>query len=151
MGFDVPAVENAIVSHAMESGHCDRVNLHEPKNAPGNGVTAATWVREMKSIRSSGLASTSIRVIWNIRIYLPMFQEPQDLIDRNVLTATAALMKAYTGDFELGGQARHIDVLGAHGEPLQADAGYLTQDEREYRAMVITLPVIFNDVWSQSP
>lgn len=149
MAFDVVAVENAIVSHQLASGHFESVNFHEPKNAPGNGVRAATWVRSIDPIRSSGLASTTIRVIWNTRIYVNMLQEPQDQIDRNILNAATDLMLDYTADFELGGEARHIDILGAYGQSLAADAGYLTQDEREYRVMIITLPVIFNDVFDQ--
>lgn len=148
-GFDPIAVRDKLMSHAMASGYFARVNGHEPKNAPGLDLTCAIWIDEFEPIRSSGLASTSIKVSYNIRVYNPMLAEPQDDIDPNVLSAIKALYSAYIGAFTLGGEARHIDVHGAHGQPLRAKAGYLNQDKRQYRVMVIYFPVIFNDVFEQ--
>jgi len=34
---------------------------------------------------------------------------------------------------------------------LMAKAGYLSQDGRIYRVMVITIPIIVNDVFTQAP
>jgi hypothetical protein len=151
MSLDVVAVLDGIVSHALASGLFERVNTHEPENPPGNGLSAAVWADRIEPARSSGLAATSVRVAFLVRIYASMLQEPADAIDPDMLTATSTLLGAYSGDFELGGSVRQIDLLGTAGVPLSAQAGYITQDSVLYRVMTIVLPVIVNDVWEQAP
>jgi hypothetical protein len=151
MSFDATSIFNVIVSHAMASGAFERVNQHEPKNAPGNGLTCAVWIDRIEPVKSSGLISTSTRASFMIRVYSSMLQEPQDAIDPNIVSAVDVLMTAYSGDFELGSNVRDIDLLGAYGIPLSAQAGYINQDNKLYRVMTITLPVIVNDVWVQTP
>jgi hypothetical protein len=148
-GFDPVAVQDIIVSHAKKLGVFDRVNAHEPKSAPGKGLSCAIWAGPIDPIRASGLDSTSIRVIYEIRVYLNMLRDPQDAIDRDVLAAVAKLMAAYSADFTFGGEARHVDLLGAYGPALSAQPGYLNQDNRLYRVMTINLPIIFDDVFEQ--
>jgi hypothetical protein len=135
----------------MASGLFESVNGHEPKNAPGNGLTAALWADTVEPVRSSGLASVSARVTFNVRIYSSMLAEPQDGIDPNVLRAVSVLLTAYVGDFTLGDEARHVDIFGAYGAPLRAQAGYINQDGRMYRVMTISMPVVFNDCWTEAP
>lgn len=150
--MDVLGILNAVQSHAAASGHFDRaIGTHEPKNAPGRGLTCAIWVQELRPIPArSGLNATSVRLTLNVRLYSSMIQEPQDAIDPNLTVATDDLMAAYSGDFELGGEAAYVDLLGAHGEPLAARAGYLPQDGRQFRVMTINMPVINDDHWPQA-
>ena len=150
MALDAAQIIDAVVSHAAASGWFDRVNQHEPKNAPPYGLTAAVWVDEIRPAQSSGLDSTSALLVLNVRLYTSMLQEPQDAIDPNLVAASSVLFAAYSGDFSLGGEARHVDLLGAEGAPLRARAGYLNQDQKLYRVMTITLPVIVNDAWDQA-
>ncbi|MGH8883261.1 MAG: hypothetical protein ACRD0P_38960, partial [Stackebrandtia sp.] len=145
MTVQTTGILSAIVSHAMASGHFERVNSHEPKNAPGNGLTAAVWVDSIGPVRSSGLAVTSGRLVFNVRLYSGMLQEPADAIDPNLIAATDALMSAYSGDFDLGGTVRCVDLLGQAGVPLGAQAGYISHSGTMYRVMTITLPVLVND------
>jgi hypothetical protein len=149
MSLDIDAIFDAVVSHALASGYFDRVGAHEPKNAPGLGLSAAVWVDLIKMVQSSGLASSSALLVFNVRLYSSMLQEPQDAIDPNLVKANSALFLAYAGDFTLGGLVREVDLLGAQGAPLQSKAGYLTQDSKQYRVFTITLPVVVNDVWDQ--
>jgi len=149
MALDVDGIVDAVMSHAMASGYFDRVNGHEPKNAPGNGLSAAVWSDTLRPVPSSGLASLSALLILNVRMYTSMLQEPQDAIDPNMLNALSALFAAYAGDFTLGGLAREVDLLGAEGVSLQAKAGYLNQDNKLYRVITITLPVVVNDAWDE--
>jgi hypothetical protein len=151
VSLDVSSLLDAVQSHALASGVFDRVTGHEPKSAPGSGVTAAVWAQSIGPVPSSGLASTSVRVEFMVRIYQSMLSEPQDAIDPAVLTAVDVLMAAYTGDFTLGGLVRQVDLLGNSGQGLSAQAGYLTQDQRTYRVVDVTLPIIVNDLWQQSP
>lgn len=156
MSLDIDAVLDSVVSHAMELGFFERVNQHEPKNAPGNGLTCAVWVDRIDPVaQASGLAATSARLVLMVRLYTNMLSEPQDMIDPNLVKATNALMVAYSGVYTLGSDAqllsdvRNIDLLGQTGVSLSAQAGYLEQDDGSYRVMTLTLPVIVNDAWDQ--
>ncbi len=146
LGFD--NILNQVVSHALAVGLFDQVNSHEPKSAPGNGLTAAIWVDYIGPTKS-GLASTTGKLILKIRLYSSMLQEPQDAIDPELTNAVDVLLSAYSGDFDLGANVRNIDLLGATGIPLSAQAGYLHQDVTYYRVFDITLPCIINDIWIQ--
>jgi hypothetical protein len=153
MTFDSAAVislRDQVVSHALKLGVFDKVANHEPKNAPGNGLFASIYMQEIDPLPEiSGLASTSGRVAFHIRIETNMLQEPQDDIDGLILTAATTLIGEYSGNFTLGGTVRNVDLLGAHGEPLKAQAGYLDIDKKLYRVMVVTLPIVINDLWQQ--
>ncbi|PBC71579.1 hypothetical protein BX265_6189 [Streptomyces sp. TLI_235] len=149
MAVDIDGILNAIVSHAMASGYFDQVNQHEPKNRPGHGITAGVWVDRVRPAASSGLASDSALMVFNVRLYTSTLQEPQDAIDPEMVKAIDALFTAYIGDFTLGGLIRNVDLRGAEGTPLDGQAGYLEQDDVLYRVFTITLPVVINDAWTE--
>lgn len=150
--MNITGIVDAVVSHAMATGLFERVNTHEPKNAPGNGMRVAVWADTIEPYSGgSGLNSTSALINLNVRIYQNMVMEPQDMIDPMMMGAVDTLLTAYSGDFQLGGAVREVDLLGEAGTPLSARAGYVPIDNRMYRIMTITLPVIVNDAWAQSP
>ncbi len=68
-----------------------------------------------------------------------------------MVAAVDELLTQYSGDFTLGGQVRDVDLLGAHSPGLMAEAGYINQDGKLMRIMTITLPIVVNDLWVQSP
>lgn len=151
MSIDIVNILDSVVSHAMTSGLFDQVNTHEPKSSPGNGLHCAIWIDRVEPARAqSGLDSTTIRLTINVRVYSNMVQEPQDAIDTNIVQAIDVLMTAYSGDFELGSEARNIDLLGSTGPGLFAQAGYISQDSKMFRVMTILVPIIVNDVWLQT-
>lgn len=154
MAFDAAAVQalfDAARTHAQTLGLFDRVNTHEPKNAPGRGLSASIWVQAIAPVgRASGTGAVSGRVELHIRVYASMLKEPQDSIDPEILSAISTLMGEYSGAFTLGGTVRNIDLLGMHGTPLSAQAGYLNQDGKFFRVMVLTVPVIINDMWTEA-
>lgn len=150
MALDIDTLMSELISHAQSLSVFDEVNGHEPKSAPGRGVTAAVWVQDVMPLRSSGLASTSVRLELMWRLYSPMISEAPDAIDPNMIKALDALCGAYSGDFQLDGAVRQIDLLGAHGDPMRARAGYLNQDGRLYRVIDLTVPLVINDLWEQS-
>jgi hypothetical protein len=129
------------------------VNSHEPKNKPGRGLTCAIWVDRIEPARGrSGLAVTDARVVFNVRVYTNMLQNPQDAIDPSVMIAADALFEAYSGDFDLGDEDRFIDLLGmTQGHPLFSQSGYINIDNMVYRVMTLTVPVIVSNAWTQSP
>jgi len=154
MTINTTAIVDALASHAAASGHFETVNGHEAiAESPSGGLTAGIWPQVMRpSPASSGLASTSARLVFMVRIYSPALSQPQDAIDPTMLAATDALMAAYSGDFTLGGLVRDVDLLGAGGESLSAVAGWLPwADGSRSRVMDITVPLVINDAWQQSP
>lgn len=154
MALNSQTILNAIESHARRLGHFDQVNTHEPKKPPGNGLTCAIWVQHIGRALSSGASSTSAYVIFTIRIYSNMLQEPQGQIDPNMMIATDALINAFQSDFELKDEngnplVRAVDLLGSEGQPLEAIAGYVTINNVMFRTVDIMLPLIVNDIWEQ--
>lgn len=150
MTFDPQVYIDAIMDHALASGHFVKVNGHEPKSAPGNGLTAAVWNQDGgPAIGASSLDSTTLRLEFSVRLYSPMIMEPQDAIDPALMRATSALFEAYSGDLTLGGDVRDVDLLGAHGVPLSWKSGYMPQDNKMFRIITITVPLIINDVFAQ--
>lgn len=151
MALDIDSLLDSVVSHAMASGRFERVNQFEPDNAPGHGLACGVWVDRITALRTSGLNSVTTLVVFNVRIYGSMQSDPPDAIDPNMVKAADALGAAYSGDFTLGGLVRSIDLLGAHGEPFDVRAGYLSMDGTRFRVMTITLPTVVNDLWTEAP
>lgn len=151
MTLGVAALTASVQSHAASLGIFDEgVALHEPKSKPASGLTCAIWADRIgPAAGSSGLASTSALVVFAVRLYTPMLQQPYDDIDPAMLAATDALMGAYSANFTLEGQVREVDLLGEFGTPLGAQAGYINQDGKIYRVMTVMLPLVVNDLWSQ--
>lgn len=150
MTLNSRAILAAVQSHAETLAVFERAGTHEPKNAPGNGLSIAVWAGPMRAVpAASGLAAMSARLELVVRVYNPMLQKPYDDIDPTVLDAVDALFTAYAADFELGGLVRNVDLLGQHGTALSAVPGYLSQDGKLFRVMDITLPLIINDLWNE--
>jgi hypothetical protein len=150
MPLDVSAPRDVLTSHAQTLGMFGQVLKREPLSAPGSGLTYAVWVGTLDPLPSaSGLASTSVRVTYNGRIYIPADTEPIDDVDIQLAAATADLMAAYTGDFTLGGSVRNIDLLGEYGETMRARYGYLDIGSTTYRIATLSIPTIHSNVWGQ--
>jgi hypothetical protein len=149
--FDPEPVIDAATSLVAASGYCDRVNQHEPVNPPGTGMSAAVWCDRLDPVRSSGLASTSGRLMLYVRLYLPLNTVVPDMIDVVMLRAVWYLLSQYIGGFTLGGLVRSVDVRGAEGVPVSARAGYLEIGGKPFRAYTIALPLIINDMWTEAP
>ena len=152
MALDTQSILDRLASHAMTLGIFDRVNTHEPKNAPGRGITCAIWVERIDPVAGlSGLASSTGRITFNVRLYTNMLQQPQDLIDPNLVRAADELIRAYSGDFTLGGTVMNVDLRGmGGGQGLYVQGGYLNQNERIYRCMTLWLPVLVEDLWDEA-
>ena len=152
MPIDINSILDGVVSHAMASGWFEKVNQHEPKNAPGSGLTAAVWLQQLDPVsRRSGLNSTTGKLTFQLRIYQNMLSQPEDAIDPRMIQAADALFAAFSGDFTLGDTVAAVDLLGlSDGVPLSGRAGYLNQDGKIFRIFDITIPLIVNDLWTQA-
>lgn len=140
----------AATNHAHRLGVFESVTGHEPRSAPGRGLRYAMWVQSLSPApRASGLGATSGLLVLNGRIYCSFVTGNPDEIDPAVTDALDLLMDAYSADFTLGGAVRDVDLLGEHGPSLSAIAGYLEQDNKLFRIMTLTIPLIINDLWNQ--
>ncbi|HEX5996143.1 MAG TPA: hypothetical protein VFY84_13465, partial [Jiangellales bacterium] len=128
MSLDTAGIIAALMSHAQTLGVFEKVNGHESNNAPTTGITCDfLWVRTTPLARASGLASTTVVVTYMARIYRPTAQNSDD-VDPQVMHAADELCRAYVGDFELGGEARNVDLFGEAGIPLSVSSGWLQFD-----------------------
>lgn len=152
MSLNTAAVFAALESLCLATGLFRQVNTHEPKRPPDGDLTAAVWLAGISPVDvDSGLAMSSARSEFTIRIYTQMLQEHPDAIDPTVMTATDTIMTDLTGDFTLGGTVQHVDLLGRAGVPLSSRTGYLDIGGTMYRIMDIIVPCIISDAWSQTP
>jgi len=88
MTLGAAGIVAAVASHAKATGHFERVLAHEPKSAPGNGLTCAIWWQDLRPVAAaSGLQATSVRLELQVRAYQNMLAEPQDDIDTDLLEA----------------------------------------------------------------
>ncbi len=151
MALDIRGVLDKLVSHALATGLFDTVNAFKVDEPTGGGnLTCSIWSDDITPIRSSGLASTSVRIVFKVRIFTSTEAAPEDHLEPAMVDAIDVLLTAYSGDFELGGSARNIDLLGSDGPALAANAHYMNLSGIIFRVMDITVPVLLNDVWSQS-
>jgi hypothetical protein len=152
-GFDSTAVDTLvakITSHALATGLFRSVNFHEPKSAPGTGLRLAVWADAIEPIgAASGLAAASGYVTVLARVYGNALTRPEDELDPKIMGAVTTLIGAYCGDFDFGETVRNVDILGAYGRKLMAQAGYVTIASTMYRVFTITLPVVVNDMWNE--
>jgi hypothetical protein len=153
MTFNADAVNTlfaAVVSEAQKLGPFEVVIQHEPKAAPQSLPTLAVWAQSIGPIAAvSGLSATSGRVSFRLRVYLSFLGKPEDAIDPELIALTSLVLNAFSGGFTLGGTVMEVDLLGAYGQSLSADAGYIAHDSKHFRVMEITLPVIIDDLWTQ--
>jgi hypothetical protein len=146
----INAVLDKLVSYAMATGRFDSVNQHEPKDAPGNGVSCAIRAQLISPLPElSGQAETTGILQMSVRIYTSMTKEPYDMIDPEVMAATTDFMAAISGDFNFGSTVYAVDLLGINGTPMSAQAGYLEIDRRVFRVMTITVPIIIDNMFTQ--
>ncbi|MFF5008039.1 hypothetical protein ACFY3G_35060 [Streptomyces phaeochromogenes] len=152
MALNSSAILDAVATHAVSLGHFQNVTLHEPRAVTGNEISACVLVENITPIRSSGAATTSIRLELSVGIYTTtLIDADTDGIDAVLGEAADALMRMYAGDFTLGGLVRQVDVFGAHGRPLGAKAGnYVRPDDSPpLRVFRVRLPLIVDDVYEQ--
>lgn len=154
MAFDAAAIKSLfsqVTSHASALNLFADVNGHAPENPPGSGASYAVWLSDISPVAAgSGLAATTGRVEFTGHIYTKQRAKPLDNVDPGILLLACDLLGAYSADFTLGGTVRDIDLLGAHGTPLKAQAAFADFQGTPLRVMEVTLPIIINDIWGQS-
>ncbi len=143
---------DALISHAMASGHFSSVNSTDIGSAPTNeGISAVIWPRRGRPLPGrSGLATTSVVIPFMIRLFHASATDPLGEIDPRMIDAADALLNAYSGDFTLGGIIAEVDLLGQYGDALGWDSGWVDMgDDGKFRVLDIMVPLVINDVWTQ--
>jgi len=141
-----------LVDITLRTGAVDRVNRHEPKSKPGLGLSAAVWLNSLGPAPGArhALNRTTGLVVINERLTIPMLSPPEDEIDPALYRAVGLIIEGISEDFTLGGVCKNVDLLGESGQALSAAAGYYSQDGTPYRVMMLTIPLIVNDLWGQA-
>lgn len=146
----IRAVYADAVSAAKQLNVFEIVIQHEPKAKPASLPAVAIWTQHIVPVAAvSGLAATSGRLGLRARIYLNFLSKPEDRIDPELIRLTSALFGAYSGGFTFGGTVMAVDLLGAYGESLSAEAGYIEHDGTHFRVMQCNIPVIIDELWTQ--
>lgn len=141
------AVYAALLSHGRSLGRYAAVLDYEPKSRPAaRGDTLALWAGPVEPV-TSGLSATSARLEFTARLYRLM---KDGVSDQGLLESVSDFVLSLSQDFDLGGQLRCIDLLGAYGAPLAYDTGYVVLDSTLFRIADIRVPLIANDVWMQA-
>jgi hypothetical protein len=151
-GVDVAAIFSAVISPAETLGVFDRVNGYEPKNAGVSGLVCSYFLDYFGPMASqSGLDRTTMGLVFQARIQTSMLAEPAEQIDPAILGATAVLMNAYHGNFDLGfADGTELDLLGYWWPGgLAARAGYVDAGQTKYRAMILSIPLTVRDAFPQ--
>jgi hypothetical protein len=142
-------IKTALVNltSAMQAlGIFDKVQGVEPKQPPGNGVTAAIYLNSVgPAAKVSGLDRASALYVFTLRLYSNMLKEPAEDIDPNLVACIDGVFDALAGDLDLGASVRNIDYFGECGTPLSAKAGYVDVSGTMFRCIDITIPLIVND------
>lgn len=149
--MDVDGLMDRVQAHAQATGDLVDTAKHELLHGPGHGIRGSLFFDQVRPVPlASGLNTTAALVVLVLRLYSGAQQEPKDEIDSNLLRAVDRLLSSYNGDFSLGGLIRNIDIMGAHGTPLTARAGWASVGgEAEMRIIDITLPLVINNAWEQ--
>jgi hypothetical protein len=142
----------ALISHAEKLGRFQKVNGAEPKGAPPNGLSVGIWVDDFRPHqRGHGLATTSMLLTMNARVYTDMLAEPDGRIDPEMMDAVGAFLEGVSADFQLDSMehVQAVDLTGMTGQGLGGRAGYVEVDRTLFRIFTISVPIILNDVFSQ--
>jgi hypothetical protein len=152
--ISVGDLQQKVMSLAMATGMFLSIAGHEPESPPQEGLTGGLWLQNIGPAKGlSGQAATSARVEFLLRIYIPTSgttPEQLDSIDPSIGTATAVVIGALSGDFELEGEAFAVDLLGGWGAPLAGKAGWTRVGQQLVRVMDITVPLLLDGVWAQT-
>lgn len=153
----VDDLSDAVVSEIQRTGYFDAVLMKEPKSAPGNGLTAATWVQDLRAEpRYSGLNMTASLMTYQIRMYKLVDKQSDwthgDIVDINMTKAGASIIRQVHApfDFDMDPLVSHVDIMGQFsGAPIAVTMGYIEIDGKMYRAGDIFLPIVLRDMWQQ--
>lgn len=139
------ALFTSVQSLAQELGLLQKIDTHEPENAPGTRLYGSITLGPMRPVAAaSGLAAVSIEVTLILRVWSWAMQRPLDDVDPEVLATMAALMSALAGAFTLSETVRNVDLFSLVATPVWAEF-----EGKQFRVMELPAPIIINDVFAE--
>jgi hypothetical protein len=142
----------AVRDHAKTLGVFDSVSGHEIKVPPGTGVHCEIIGGSFDLTPTrSGLASTSVKLTFRVRLRTSWNQKPAEDVDARLLKTLDPLMTSYIAGFTLGGLVVAVDILGdAGGQPIVGQFGYTDQGGQPFRTVEFGLPILVDDLWTEA-
>ncbi len=128
-------------------GVFEHVEGHALINPPPSGTAVAFEFGTFDPYaEGSGLASTSMLLTVTASVYKLLQSQPADDIETAIAGAAAALMCSLSADFDLGSQVRNVQLL-----KVNANGGYVKigGGETMFRTVIVTIPMVINDVFEQ--
>lgn len=150
MALDVGPLITRVRTLVLATGRFSSCEGHEPPSEPGKGIRGAMWVEDIDTIES-GLDVVSARVLLIVRVSRDAAgstPEALDRIDPEITLAAQAVMNALAVDYDLGGTCRNVDFHGEEGEKVRAEGGWFEHGDKKYRAMLVRVPILVDDVWT---
>ena len=145
MAFAIRNTLVALEGHLEASGYFGQVQIGEFKSAPDDRLAASIWLvgASAYQVYLDG-GSAEVHTV-NVRIYRKAFEEPESEIENDIAQAVSQVMSDLSGEFDLGGTIRNIDIAGMAGTPLSVDFGHLDVGGTIFRVADITVPMLVDD------
>jgi len=141
------ALFTEVQSYAQALGIFQGTDTHDPWNAPGNRLYCSISLGVARPLpAASGMNSVSGQVTLIVRVWSSALQKPLDDIDPEALAAACSLMGAFAGGFTLNESVRNIDLFAMSAQPAWVDF-----EGKPFRVIEIALPLVINDLWTETP
>jgi hypothetical protein len=145
MAFAIRDTLVALEGHLEASGYFGKVQVGEFKSAPDEVFAASVWLvgASAYQVYLDG-GSAEVHTV-NVRIYRRLFSESESEIEYDIAQAVSQTMSDFSGEFDLGGTIRNIDIGGIAGASLSVDFGHLDVGGTLFRVADITVPMLVDD------
>lgn len=141
MPFEIVATLDQMHSHLKGLGYLGHVQIGEPMAPPEAETTAAIFASGVRVAETTLNSIIELHTI-TIRIYKDMLVHPPEELEKGLSIVTSHLMKELGSDLDLGGNIRSVDVAGIYGSVLEAQWGSIQIQNKMYKVVDITVPLI---------
>lgn len=145
-----------LTARVSATGVCDTVEGYEPKKAPKRGDMHCAIVNGATRVvpNASTLANVAQWFPFTLHFYfaLPIHDTPsEDRVDPAMTDARDTVMQALLTQVDAYGNAGvELDPLGAYGDPMRSEPGYLPQDDTHFRTESLVVGFIAFNAYETS-
>lgn len=145
------AIQKALATHIKALGGIERIQEHDPTNAPGKGITACLVAATGDTGPPTGLDRSALRLVWTVRFLMPP-GAPLGGVDPKLMGKAGGLVGRLAADLTLGGLVRAITLRGEGGSPrVEWRFGWVEIGGTLYRLLDVNVPLIINDLFPEAP
>ena len=131
---------HVVLSHLKAQGKLTHVRIGLPKQPPTGELTVAIV---MDGIRTPELVLDARVLVYDLVIHVfRSFLDDGTQTELEVARVVGEITEAFAGDFTLGGNIRNVDLAGQYGRSVDVDFDWLVFDGVQFRAAIISLPLI---------